>query len=874
MLTASKLNTSGNALVISVMVALVMLISVMGITTSLTLGNRQTATNQGMANQAQYAAESGLTRSSGSLTEATNYLATLEIAITTANPATQIQQDLYSFCYGAQDGTNPAMSSFPVSSTATPSPSLATTVGGTTYVCSPSQVEPINTSQTAAQIAEERLMLLVRNIPLPYPGGTITTVDQAKAYWGNLAKGNGANWQVLGNANGLTTRFQVSQNFWPQGIQLDGTAYVLQIGSNQIVSTGQVVRTSDSSVVATRSVSQTLSATPLSFRVNAPSFAYFGYFYNSHRVAAGSNTVARIRKSFRNNGPTFTNGRYVFDTGGTGNATFGGFAGSAGCDDGATSAGVCSGSRTMNYYTGTSGSLSSLATQTPSFRGQWSGLGASITPGFTIEKNNLGQDMCYNSATPSASSTKTTCATGAADATKVRDIDWQANPIKMPGVEATTNFETRAKNGGFFIDANSIKYNYGGSTPVYFQVTGSVTAAAALANAQNPANYHSLVPISQIEDYIGKLTGAVAGYPAIKLDVVNGEQIVEFPSNLTNAMQYKVNGTCFGGSGGGGGGGTGGGTIGVEAPVLRPSLWTQIRQAADLVVSLATFSSPAYAQTLPPSCPTGQTRAYVAFYEYQQTGVNYKYKIASNGTISIVSQPSASDLTLRGRVMLNGSTIPLSVSKTPSKPAEVDLSKPFNGVIYSTFGTTNDQQWNPFTIVRGNNNNNPELAQYSKLTIASAKTLEVGHHLTYSCKAPADPTCQNILGLYAGENIKIEHNPSAAMTTGTNNMTIDGVLMAQNGSVQVADVCGSATRQGQFQVYGSVIQNRLGGINCGDASGNITKGYDSNYSYDTRMLNGTAPPEFPAAQGAGWSVSVSAPNSGSQRGFWKVVPGN
>lgn len=69
-----QLRPKGNALAITILVALIMVISLLSITTSLTVGNRQVATNQGLANRAQFAAESGLLRGLQGYQTTLNYL--------------------------------------------------------------------------------------------------------------------------------------------------------------------------------------------------------------------------------------------------------------------------------------------------------------------------------------------------------------------------------------------------------------------------------------------------------------------------------------------------------------------------------------------------------------------------------------------------------------------------------------------------------------------------------------------------------------------------------------------------------------------------------------------------------------------------------
>jgi Tfp pilus assembly protein PilX len=102
------INTQGNALIVTILVSMVLMIALMGITTSLTIGNRQAAGNQGLADRAQFAAESGLARGVANLNQVRDDLNRANLNLSSGiNSQAQLdaamatlRSQMYSFCYG------------------------------------------------------------------------------------------------------------------------------------------------------------------------------------------------------------------------------------------------------------------------------------------------------------------------------------------------------------------------------------------------------------------------------------------------------------------------------------------------------------------------------------------------------------------------------------------------------------------------------------------------------------------------------------------------------------------------------------------------------------------------------------------------------
>ena len=115
---------------------------------------------------------------------------------------------------------------------------------------------------------------------------------------------------------------------------------------------------------------------------------------------------------------------------------------------------------------------------------------------------------------------------------------------------------------------------------------------------------------------------------------------------------------------------------------------------------------------------------------------------------------------------------------------------------------------------------------------------------------PTDPT--GLLGLVSANNVVIkEDGEDTAQTIRNNGITIHGSIMATSNnnatfSVETAlleGVDGSANRQ--INLLGGIIQFRRGVVGIFNMAG-LTKGFQKNYRYDTRLYYMT-PPAFPLA---------------------------
>ncbi len=125
-----------------------------------------------------------------------------------------------------------------------------------------------------------------------------------------------------------------------------------------------------------------------------------------------------------------------------------------------------------------------------------------------------------------------------------------------------------------------------------------------------------------------------------------------------------------------------------------------------------------------------------------------------------------------------------------------------------------------------------------KLTVAAAsdKYISIIGHLKYKTP-PDDPDCTDMLGLVAGQEIKVS-------TSAPNNLRIDATLMVFDKSFYVENYS-SRPPSGKLSIWGGIIQNYRGPVGTFWAdSGEIASGFSKDYHYDSRVVE-NPPPYFP-----------------------------
>jgi hypothetical protein len=172
-------------------------------------------------------------------------------------------------------------------------------------------------------------------------------------------------------------------------------------------------------------------------------------------------------------------------------------------------------------------------------------------------------------------------------------------------------------------------------------------------------------------------------------------------------------------------------------------------------------------------------------------------------------------------------------------------SNTFNGVFYMSGSVTyaTDGAGNPDPSV-------PSglwgvLNSRMRLTIAAEQDISITDVLVYEAP-PAGPghNTANVLGLYAKNgNVNVIGAITSTRTggVGSNDMYIDGVVLAPNGRFQVTDI-GSLPDLGNLYHLGGTVQGQFGAF--GQFIPDL-RGYGRVMTYDWRLRSNVSPPFFP-----------------------------
>ena len=271
-------NQQGVALVVVLLSAMVLVVALLAITSTLALEGQRTTTDQRLTLQAQYAAESGLSRAKSKLSEAEAILKTLDIHANTR--ANNVSTHAQHFC-GA-DALSPAPESW------TPE----------------QRKEGIELCKAApiTSKSKERFSLFTAYVPSDaYPKGT-----SPSQYW----------LEVFGGGNSVATRlaadpktgaetwYRASFGLIPRAVRLMGPDnYRFEFAVSPVMSVGEVRVNGE--VVATRTVGL---ETPGSFEVSVerPSFNRYALFRNNTRSTGDDQLFFAGGERF--DGPVHTNG--------------------------------------------------------------------------------------------------------------------------------------------------------------------------------------------------------------------------------------------------------------------------------------------------------------------------------------------------------------------------------------------------------------------------------------------------------------------------------------------------------------------------------------------------------------------------------------
>ncbi len=195
-------------------------------------------------------------------------------------------------------------------------------------------------------------------------------------------------------------------------------------------------------------------------------------------------------------------------------------------------------------------------------------------------------------------------------------------------------------------------------------------------------------------------------------------------------------------------------------------------------------------------------------------------------------------------------------------------SAKFNGVIYAKGGVKS---------VYGSAD--PAVASFAQMTLSADQDIVLTGNLKYE-QSPCDSgtaktaVCssfdgngniiQNVLGIYSSNgNIEIANNstnttqvtdPDKGTVNAPNNLTVQAVLMASKGAIQVQNYALGSAR-GALNLTGGVIENIYGAFfTFNGTTGVQSTGFNRNFVYDPRMDIGFSPPSFPTQKN--WDISM------------------
>ncbi len=406
---SSHRKSEGIAIVAVLISAVVFLGIIIAITGTLSLSSRQSTGDQRATLEAQYAAESGLSRvSAEAQTGLLRTWSQLIFRMGTPNTTStsDIQRLAKRFC-NYTDAT-----ALPVAPTAT-------------LYC---------TANNAANISN-RYSVFSDQIPFtaytdttitPAPTTAPTTAAQAEAFWQDVFS-DGPSGMRYSSSLGGGVGYNATFGLEPQRVEIvDSTNYVFVFKVRDSVSTGRYN-------VGTREVSnrRTTRSFPDSYRIklSPPNFAYYLSITDKQVVAGsgGNNTKVFFNSSTLLDGPVFTNGAFYY----TGNPWLSNTVKSAGCLDSYDSTTkACVGSTATAYYNdGGADQAVTVAGSNAQFSGYATGAPATLTAPEFVNDNF------------DANSNRTTYTKGASPSPWNYNGNYGVKAIPFP----TTNNDQKAK---------------------------------------------------------------------------------------------------------------------------------------------------------------------------------------------------------------------------------------------------------------------------------------------------------------------------------------------------------------------------------------------------------------------------------------------
>ncbi len=289
--------TQGIALVVVLLSAMVLMVSLLAISATMTISSQRTTADQGTTLQAQYAAEAGLAQVSSRLDEAYKLLKTLSVS-TTSSSASAINTAMRTH---AQNYCNTSLAALPTGYESYRNWSAAHKASGF----------PLCTVQSGTN--SNRYSLFASYIPGGYPAGTT-----AATYWPTVfSVGTQTSTSVkVASTSTSETWYNVNyQLLRPTRVTLVQPNYYrfyYNVAYNGVTSRGELRGTGSTTPVASRTISQQLSASNEEYyiEINLPSFARNFVFRNKTTNTSNGQLYFAGGETF--DGPVHTNGKPGF----------------------------------------------------------------------------------------------------------------------------------------------------------------------------------------------------------------------------------------------------------------------------------------------------------------------------------------------------------------------------------------------------------------------------------------------------------------------------------------------------------------------------------------------------------------------------------
>ena len=176
---------------------------------------------------------------------------------------------------------------------------------------------------------------------------------------------------------------------------------------------------------------------------------------------------------------------------------------------------------------------------------------------------------------------------------------------------------------------------------------------------------------------------------------------------------------------------------------------------------------------------------------------------------------------------------------------------PFNGMLYVG---------GDVKALQGDGTGAADIASTTQMTLTATGTITLKDDITYADDPTNDDDATNVLGIYSSKGSILADGPN------NRDLNLHASLMATAerngfGTVNYSQSRGQfGSRKTRINLLGGLIENQSQTVSQGAG------GYDRNYKYDDRFIEGLAPPFFPTQE----SWQTVAPRFDQQLSTWRT----